>query len=419
MNSSLKRLVLLLPLTSLACTLLNGTLATPTHTPADTPLIPPTSTSSAIPTITPSPEPTFTPTLPPPAGLPDPQAFEWVLIADGLVAPVDLQNAGDARLFVIEQGGVIRIVRGGELLPEPFLDLRDRVNASGSERGLLGLAFHPDFAGSGLFFVNYTGAEGASFISRFSLSPNPDRADPSSEVNLLRVAQPYRNHNGGGLAFGPDGYLYIGLGDGGSAGDPLGNGQRLDTFLGKMLRVDVDAGDPYAIPPDNPFADGGGLPEIWAYGLRNPWRFAFDSLTGSLFIGDVGQGNWEEIDFQPARAAPPANYGWNLREGMHEFAGGEAPEVVDPVTEYSHAQGCSVTGGIVVRDPTLPEWQGVFLYGDYCSGLIWGLLQGGGGWHSDQLFDTHFSVSGFGTDHEGAVYVVDYGGGVYRLARRP
>src|SRR3990172_7203012 len=368
MNPSLERLVLLLPLTSLACALLNGTLAPPTPPPSDTPLIPPTSTSSAIPTITPSPEPASTPTPPPPAGLPDPQAFEWVLIADGLAAPVDLQNAGDDRLFVIEQGGVIRIVRGGELLPEPFLDLRDRVNASGSERGLLGLAFHPDFAGSGLFFVNYTGAEGASFISRFSLSPNPDRADPSSEVNLLRVAQPYRNHNGG---------------------------------------------DPYAIPPDNPFADGGGLPEIWAYGLRNPWRFAFDSLTGSLFIGDVGQGNWEEIDFQPARAAPPANYGWNLREGMHEFAGGEAPEVVDPVTEYSHAQGCSVTGGIVVRDPTLPEWQGVFLYGDYCSGLIWGLLQGGGGWDSDQLFDTHFSVSGFGTDHEGAVYVVDYGGGVF------
>jgi glucose/arabinose dehydrogenase len=361
-----------------------------------------------------------TASLPPQADkLPDPSGFEWVQVIDGLSSPIDIQNAGDDRLFVIEQAGLIRIVRAGELLPEPFLDIRDRVVADASERGLLGLAFHPDYANTGLFFVNYTGAGGTTFIARFSVSADPDRADPSSETDLLQVAQPYPNHNGGGLAFGPDGYLYVGLGDGGSAGDPRGNGQRVDTLLGKLLRLDVDSAEPYAIPPDNPFVNGGGLPEIWAFGLRNPWRFAFDPATGQLFIGDVGQANWEEVDWQLPGSPGPANFGWNLREGLHDYQGGAAPNLIDPIAEYSHAEGCAITGGVVVRDPSLPEWAGVYLYGDYCSGRMWGLLQSGGGWQADRLFDTPFSITSFGVDHQGSVYLSDYAGALYRLQRKP
>ncbi len=372
--------------------------------------------------MTQSPEPaaTFTPAAPPLAGeLPDPGVFEWAQYVGGLSYPIDIKNAGDDRLFVVEQAGLIRIVTGGELLPEPFLDIRDRVNADGSERGLLGLAFHPDYHSNGFFYVNYTGVGGTTHIARFSVGDDPNQANPSSEMDLLQVAQPYRNHNGGGLAFGPDGYLYIGLGDGGSAGDPQGNAQRVDTLLGKLLRLDVDSAQPYAIPSDNPFANEAGRPEIWAYGLRNPWRFAFDFPTGQLFIGDVGQGEWEEIDWQYPGAPAPANYGWNLREGAHDYRGGEAPDLVDPIAEYTHADGCAVTGGGVVRDPGLPEWQGVYLYGDYCSGKIWGLLQGGGGWHSGQLFDTPFSITSFGVDRAGAVYLADYAGALYRLQRKP
>jgi glucose/arabinose dehydrogenase len=377
----------------LACSLLSSPLATPT---------------------------TFTLAPPQRAGeFPDPNAFGWAQYVGGLSSPIDIKNAGDDRLFVVEQAGLIRIIEGGELLTEPFLDIRDRVNADGSERGLLGLAFHPDYQSSGFFYVNYTGAGGATHIARFSVGADPNHADPSSEMDLLQVAQPYQNHNGGGLAFGPDRYLYIGLGDGGSAGDPQGNAQRVDTLLGKLLRVDVDSAQPYAIPSDNPFAEQGGRPEIWAYGLRNPWRFAFDYPTGQLFIGDVGQGDWEEIDWQYPGEATPANYGWNLREGAHDYRGGEAPDLVDPVTEYSHADGCAVTGGVVVRDPGLSEWEGVYLYGDYCSGKIWGLLQRGGGWHSGQLFDTSFSITSFGVDRAGSVYLADYAGALYRLQRKP
>jgi glucose/arabinose dehydrogenase len=372
--------------------------------------------------MTRAPEPTATFTLAPPSHvgeIPDPGGYEWTQYVGGLSSPVDIQNAGDDRLFIVEQGGVIRIARDGQLLPEPFLDIRDRVNSNGSERGLLGLAFHPDYASNGFFFVNYTGAGGTTHIARFSVSDDPDKADPSSELDLLEVAQPYANHNGGGLAFGPDGYLYSGLGDGGSGGDPQGNGQNVNTLLGKLLRLDVDSAEPYAIPPDNPFAGGGGRPEIWAYGLRNPWRFSFDPPTGQLFIGDVGQSNWEEIDWLYPGAPSPANFGWNLREGLHDYKGGQAPGMVDPVTEYSHAEGCAVTGGVVVRDPTLPEWQGVYLYGDYCSGKIWGLLQGGGGWQVDSLFDTPFSITTFGVDHGGGVYLADYAGAIYRLQPKP
>lgn len=407
---------------SLACSLPSSPSPSPTPNPgaAAGPIA--TAAPTELPPTSPIPEPSLTPTSAPPARvgeLPDPGAFEWAQVADGLSSPVDIQNAGDDRLFVVEQPGLIRIFRDGELAPEPFLDIRDRVHADSSERGLLGLAFHPNYQTNGFFYVNYTGAGGVTHIARFSVGQDPNQADPASETDLLTVAQPYPNHNGGGLAFGPDGYLYIGLGDGGSAGDPQGNAQRVDTFLGKLLRLDVDMSEPYAIPSDNPFAGGGGLPEIWAYGLRNPWRFAFDFPTGELFIGDVGQGDWEEIDWQPPGASAPANYGWNHREGAHDYRGGGGPDLVDPVAEYSHAEGCAVTGGRVVRDPTLPEWQGVYLYGDYCSGRIWGLLLGEGGWQGGQLFATPFSITSFGVDHQGSLYLTDYAGGIYRLQRRP
>ena len=258
-------------------------------------------------------------------------------------------------------------------------------------------------------------------IARFQVSSDPDRADPNSELRLLGVEQPYANHNGGGLAFGPDGYLYIALGDGGSGGDPQGRAQSLNTLLGKLLRIAVDAGEPYAIPGDNPLVTGSGLMEIWAYGLRNPWRFSFDSLTGDLYIGDVGQSNWEEVDFLPAGAPGGANFGWDYREGSHNFEGDPPAGVafVEPVAEYAHTEGCSITGGVVVRDPRLPELQGVYLYGDYCTGRVWGLLRGAdGAWLSQQLFEIKANISSFGEGEDGSVYLVDLQGSVYTLGQR-
>jgi glucose/arabinose dehydrogenase len=323
-------------------------------------------------------------------------------------------------LFIIEQTGVVRVIENDILRALPLLDIRQRVDSRRSEQGLLGLAFHPDFTHNGFFYVNYTERGGDTIIARYQIHVGADQADPASEMILLRIEQPYSNHNGGGIAFGPDGYLYIATGDGGSSGDPLNNGQRLDTLLGKLLRLDVDAAEPYAIPADNPFTAGDGLPEIWAYGLRNPWRFAFDQSSGDLFIGDVGQNRWEEVDFLAAGSPGGANFGWNLREGRHAFAAGEAPHLIDPAAEYDHSDGCSITGGVVIRDPGLTEWQGIYLYGDYCSGTIWGLLRDArGNWQSMQLFSTGYSISSFGEDLSGTVYVVDLNGAVYRLERAP
>lgn len=351
------------------------------------------------------------------ATLPNASAYTWSPVVDGFKRPLDLQHAGDSRLFVVEQAGRIWVIADGQRQDPPFLDLHSRVGSDGNEQGLLGLAFHPRFAENGRFYVNYTDLSGDTVIAQFSVSPASGNADPASERRLLTIDQPYANHNGGGLAIGPDGYLYIGTGDGGSGGDPLGNGQSLNTLLGKILRLDVDGGEPYAIPPSNPFAGSGEVyPEIWAFGLRNPWRFAFDPATGDLYIGDVGQGDWEEINYQPSASSGGENYGWSVREGAHSFEGDAAPDMVDPVAEYGHDQGCSVTGGVVVRDPALPEWNGVYLYGDYCSGRVWGLLPGGdSGWQSQLLFDTDFNLTAFGQDAAGSVYVIDHRGGVYRL----
>jgi glucose/arabinose dehydrogenase len=328
---------------------------------------------------------------------------------------VGIAHAGDGsgRLFILEQAGVIRILQGRELIAEPFLDIRDRVGSGGNEQGLLGLAFHPRYTENGYFYVNYTDLNGDTVIARFSATGDPNRADPASEARLLQISQPYANHNGGVLAFGPDGYLYIGTGDGGSGGDPLGNGQSLDTLLGKILRIDVDGGEPYAIPEGNLKA------EIWAYGLRNPWRFSFDRLTGDLYIGDVGQNAWEEIDFLPAGSPSGANFGWNYREGAHPFAGSppEGLELIEPVAEYDRSAGISVTGGVVYRGAALPEMNGIYLYGDYGTGLVWGLLRNpDGSWQNQLLFDSGANITSFGEDESGEVYLVDRNGNILKLA---
>jgi glucose/arabinose dehydrogenase len=336
---------------------------------------------------------------------------------------VAVEHAGDARLFVLEQGGRIRIIQDGILLPAPFLDISDRVGSAGNEQGLLGLAFHPQYPSNGFFFVNYTDLQGDTVIARFQVSADASQADPQSETRFLSIPQPFPNHNGGQVVFGPDGYLYLGLGDGGSAGDPQNNAQSTQNLLGKILRLDVGASaaeKAYGIPADNPFGVGGGAPEIWAYGLRNPWRFSFDRLTGDLFIADVGQNQWEEVNFLPAASPPGANFGWRFFEGSAPYEG-SAPDpqtLVFPVAEYSHELGCSITGGYVYRGASTPEWQGIYFFGDYCSGLVFGLMRAAdGSWEQRSLFDTGASISSFGEDSQGELFLVDLGGTIYRLEK--
>ncbi len=353
---------------------------------------------------------------------PNPADYQWTAVASGLSSPIGLVHAGDRsnRLFILEQKGLIRILQDGQLLPTPFLDIRSRIGSEKNEQGLLGLAFHPNHAENGTFFISYTDPNGNSVISHLQISTEPNIADPNSENPILRVNQPYGNHNGGHILFGPDGYLYIGLGDGGSGGDPEGNGQNLSTLLGNMLRLDIDNDSPYAIPPDNPYINGSGLPEIWASGLRNPWRYSFDRLTGDLYIGDVGQNQWEEISFWAAEAPDGANFGWNFWEGLHSFQG-NPPANIDyafPIWEYGHDQGCSVTGGLVYRG-AMPEWQGIYLYGDFCSGNVWGLLREGDNiWQNTLLFETDFNITSFGEDESGEIYLVDRAGDIHQLTQR-
>jgi glucose/arabinose dehydrogenase len=412
--------------------------------PSPTPIIVVSSPTQVSPPITPTPapgneqappaqpaKPTETVHIPTPttqvasvAALPAPNTAQWKLVTSGLNSPVGIASAldGSGRLFVLEQAGVIRIIQDGALLTNPFLDISGQVSCCG-ERGLLGLAFHPRYMENGQFFVNYTDLDGNTVIARFEVSSNdPNQADASSEKRLIYIQQPYPNHNGGAVVFGPDGYLYLGLGDGGSGGDPQGNGQSTSTVLGKILRIDVDGGSPYAIPADNPFVNGGGLLEIWAYGLRNPWRISFDRAIGDLYIGDVGQNAWEEIDFLPAGSPGGANFGWNYREGTHPYQGSPPANLalVEPIAEYSHDQGCSVTGGAVYRGSALPAWQGVYLYGDYCSGKVWGLVRNPlGAWLNGLLFETGSTISSFGTDEAGELYLVDYSGSLFKLAPAP
>lgn len=393
-----------------------GTLA---ETPAGVIMATPSMDPSGVATL-PLPEETAAAEIQNATDFPNPANYVWNEIASGLQFPVNMETAydGSGRLFINEKPGRIRIVQSGELLDQPFLDISDRVRATSSEQGMLGLAFHPQYEENGRFFVHYSDLNGDTVLSRFQVSADdPNRADPASEVILLQQSQPYANHNGGQLAFGPDGYLYFGLGDGGSAGDPQNNGQSLETWLGKILRLDVDSGDTYGIPADNPFQGGKAKPEIWAYGLRNPWRFSFDQRTQELYIADVGQNQWEEIDYLPAGSPGGTNFGWRFKEASHAYEGGVPVDalLIDPVYEYDHSFGCSVTGGYVYRGQNLPEWQGIYIFGDYCSGRIWGLLRQNDQWVGQQLFETGGGLTAFGQDEAGEVYLVDANGVISRL----
>ena len=341
--------------------------------------------------------------------------FATRALATGLANPTFVTHAGDTRLFLTLQRGRIVIYDGVGVLPTSFLDITPLVSCCG-ERGFLSMAFHPRYLENGFFFVNYTNTAGDTVVARYRVSSsNRDRADAGSGVVLLTIGQPFANHNGGQLQFGPDGYLYVGMGDGGSGNDPFCHAQRGDSLLGKMLRIDVDrnVGAPpfYGIPPDNPFAGPGNpLDEVWASGLRNPWRFSFDRATGDLWIGDVGQGAREEIDFQPRASRGGENYGWKMMEGTICGGGGtsgcpagvlpcNAPSLVLPIFQYSHGSGeCSVTGGYVYRGTRIPQLTGVYVYGDYCSGRIWG--------GSQLLTPRAPRLTSFGEDAQGELYLV-------------
>ena len=356
------------------------------------------------------------------APTPPPTASGTVeVVVKGLVAPLDVTNAGDGsgRVFVAEQAGRIRIVKGDRLVERPFIDISGRVS-SGGERGLLGLAFHPKYPTDPRFFVDYTDRDGNTVVSQFRVSSaDPDIADPASETVLLPLSQPFPNHNGGAIEFGPDGMLFIGTGDGGSSGDPQGNGQRLDTLLAKILRIDVDVPvgttAPYEIPSGNPFvARSGARPEIWLTGLRNPWRMRFDRATGDLWIGDVGQNHGEEINV--ARAGVGGlDYGWNRMEGFHCFEPSEGCDKTGltlPVAEYDHDHGCAVIGGVVVRDPRSPRLDGGYIFGDACTDSLWLMDPAGDGRHEPVVVATMGrSLSSIGEGEDGTVYATSLSAG--------
>lgn len=383
----------------------------------------PGTSASASPAESPSPAES---TLPPLPSGPDALALE--LVASGFSDPTHVTHAGDGsgRLFVVERGGRIRIVNpDGSVSAQPFLDITSRVLTSGleqGEQGLLGLVFHPNYATTGRFFVNYTRQpDGTNVIAEFKASRSPDVADPASERTLIGLADPAPNHNGGGLAFGPDGYLYIALGDGGGQNDQYGNAQSVNSLLGKILRIDVDAprssGRPYGIPDGNPFAAGGGAPEIWAIGMRNPWRISFDREWGDLYIADVGGGSWEEINRQPADAPGGLNYGWPIMEGRHCLSTScTVAGFVEPIAEYGHDQGCSVIGGHVYRGQDQPELYGIYVLGDWCSGLLFTLQVDEGTVTPKVVLESGLQISSIGEDEAGEMYLVDLaGGGLYRI----
>jgi glucose/arabinose dehydrogenase len=396
--------------------------------------------SSSPPLVThgsPTAPPTAAPSSPPAAGSPasspaasagafDPTGVtvEARTVVDGLQSPVDVTHAGDGsgRLFVLEQPGRIRIVRDGTLVDRPFLDITGRI-ASGGERGLLGIAFHPDYPTDPRVFVDYTDRDGDTVVSSFRVTGDADVADPDSERILLHIDQPFANHNGGGTVFGPDGMLYIAMGDGGSAGDPQGNGQRLDTLLAKILRIDVDGaaadGKAYAIPAGNPFVDTqDARPEIWLTGLRNPWRIRFDRANGDLWIGDVGQGKWEEIDV--ARAGMGGlNYGWNRMEGFHCYQpsdGCDQTGLTLPVAEYGHDLGCAVIGGVVVRGPGQGALEGGYVFGDSCQDNLW-LMDPAGDGRREPIIVGHLgrTLSSIAEGEDGAVYATSLSGQLLQL----
>jgi glucose/arabinose dehydrogenase len=356
---------------------------------------------------------------------PDPALYQWATFVDGVDSPIYVTHAGDGsgRVFVAEQAGPIFVVENGLLNPTPFLDLSDIViddviKGGYTERGLLGLAFHPDYAKNGFFFVYYIDKSGTAILARYKvLASDPNQADPASAVTLLTISQPYDNHKAGQLAFGPDGYLYIGVGDGGNNGDPQGYAQNKQSLLGKLLRIDVNS-EPYSIPPTNPFIKADNVAhEIWAFGLRNPWRFSFDRATGDLYIGEVGEHALEELDFQPASSPGGENYGWNIYEGNTKFLPDATDiESVKPIFTYEHTTGCSIVSGYVYRGKALPALQGVYFFSDYCVGRVWSAYRDASGtWKIEVFSDLGTPVSSFGEDEAGELYAVAYTGSVLRL----
>lgn len=364
------------------------------------------------------------------------RVFETVFLRQPVAmieAPFDLPAATKFRAtalprvwYVVEKSGrVLRLQQLGPTLQQTvFADLRKVVDSDPNEAGLLGMALDPDFSQNGRVYFSYTraGSPLTSVLSRWQSRDGGQTVDNGSEQKVLEVDQPYSNHNGGDIHFGPDGFLYWGLGDGGSAGDPQGNGQNTQTLLGSLMRLDVRDVDSksksaYQIPADNPFAKQGGKPEIFAYGLRNPWRWSFDRLTGDLWLADVGQNSWEEINLIQPGGNSGGNYGWNLREGAHCYSGDcRGAGLIEPVAEYSHADGCSVTGGYVYRGDAIPALQGVYLFGDYCSGKIWGLYPTAGGrYHRQLLIDSGLNIASFAEDRAGEIYVLDLGGRAFKF----
>ncbi len=359
-----------------------------------------------------------TPPPPPPSG------FGLQQIASGLSFPTYLTSPpADDRLFIVEKGGTIRLIKGGALVEAPFLDITSQVS-TGGEQGLLGLAFTPDYATSGRFVVHYTDVNGDTRVSAFRVSTDPDRADPTSETTLLAVDQPHVNHNGGQILFGPDGFLYIGLGDGGSQGDPNGRGQSLDDLFGSILRIDVSSGTSYAIPPDNPFVGmAPARPEIWSYGLRNPWRFNFDRATGDLYIADVGQENWEEVNHGPVDegGGRAVNYGWSIMEASHCYQAADCDRtgLTLPVVEYGHDQGCSITGGYVYRGEAVPALRGHYLYADFCRGWVRSFEAANPAAGMDRpTLVPGGNVTSFGEDAFGELYILTADGRVSKIVPR-
>jgi glucose/arabinose dehydrogenase len=373
---------------------------------------------TAVPTEEPTPEPTETP-----MAVTAVTQIQLEQIAGGYTRPTFITHAFDDRLFIVEERGLVTIIQGGQRLDAPFLDIQDRVNDRANEQGLFSLVFHPDYVDNGYFYVNYTRADGSSVISRMSVSADdPNRGDPDSELVMLVIGQPFGNHNGGQMKFGPDGYLYIGMGDGGSAGDPQNHGQDATTLLGSMLRLDVDSDSErgYAIPPDNPYLDIEERPnEIWAIGLRNPWRFSFDRLTGDLYVADVGQNAWEEIHLVPAGTPGGLNFGWNIMEGTHCYREPNCDQTgLDiPIFDYDHSQGCSITGGYVYRGQDFPELWGNYFFSDYCSGNIWALVpQADGDPIVNLVLQSGLGPASFGEAANGELYISDHrDGGIYRI----
>lgn len=334
---------------------------------------------------------------------PNPANYRLTQVVNALTKPVYVTHSGDntGRMFIVEQTGKIKIWRNGGVLPTPFLNVSNLISGGG-EQGLLGLAFPPNFASSQQFYINYTNLQGHTIIARYTVSStNANVADPSSATQILYMYQPYANHNGGNMNFGKDGFLYVGTGDGGSSGDPLNLAQNPNSLFGKILRINVNQAN-YPLT-------------IWALGMRNPWRWSFDRLTGDFYMGDVGQSNWEEINFWPANGGPGANYGWSIYEGKHPYKAGSVAGAISPIAEYPHSEGCSVTGGYVYRGTRMPALQGYYLYADYCNGKMWTAFRSNNVWQSARFLSPGFSISSFGEDQAGELYVVAYAGAIYRL----